>query len=84
MTPTGSLLTAEEWTSGGRIFELLNPETVTSPADADWQWLSNIPAVSHEGVKFDRAGNIHFVDENSSGSLYKFVATTPADYTHRQ
>ena len=69
MTPTGSLPTAEEWASGGRIFEQLNPETVTSPADAEWQWLSNIPAVSHEDVKFDRAANIHFVDENSSGFL---------------
>jgi hypothetical protein len=84
VTPTGSLLTAEEWAGGGRIFELSNPTTATSPADADWQWLSNIPSVSHEGVKFDAAGNLYFVDENSSGSIYKFVPSVAGDLSHGQ
>jgi len=73
ITPAGTLLTAEEWAGGGRIFELMNPETATSPADANWRWLSSIPSVSHEGIQFDKNDNLYFVDENSSGSIYKFV-----------
>ncbi len=71
-TPAGTLVIAEEWASNGRMFELLNPATATSPADAHWRWLTSIPSVSHEGVQFDKAGNMYFVDENSSGSIYRF------------
>jgi len=81
LTPWNTLLTAEEWSGNGRIFELLNPETATSPADADWRWLASIPSVSHEGLKFDAAGNLYFVDEWNSGSIYKFVPATPGDLT---
>lgn len=72
MTPAGTLLTAEEWAGGGRMFELLNPTTATGQLDANWRWLTSIPSVSHEGVQFDKAGNMYFVDENSSGSIYRF------------
>jgi len=81
LTPWNTLLTAEEWSGGGRIFELLNPETATGVADASWRWLSGIPAVSHEGLKFDAAGNLYFVDEFNSGSIYKFVPKVPGDLT---
>ncbi len=84
VTPTGTLLTAEEWAGGGRIFELANPTTATSAADAQWTWLSNIPSVSHEGLKFDKAGNLYFVDENNSGSIYKFVPSVAGIYTQGQ
>ena len=72
MTPAGTLLTAEEWAGGGRIFELLNPITATSQIDANWRWLTSIPSVSHEGLQFDKHGNLYFVDENSSGSIYRY------------
>lgn len=81
MTPSGTLVTAEEWAGGGRIFELLNPTTATSPADANWRWLTSIPSVSHEGIQFDKDGNLYFVDENSSGSIYRFEPKTGNDLT---
>ena len=84
LTPAGTLITAEEWAGGGRLFELANPLTATSPANADWRWLSNFPSVSHEGIQFDSSGNMYFVDENSSGSIYKFVPTTAGDLSHGQ
>ncbi|MEA1888248.1 MAG: DUF839 domain-containing protein [Pseudomonadota bacterium] len=82
ITPSGTLVTGEEWgDSAGRLFELRNPETATSPADADWRWLSNIPSISHEGIKFDKAGNMYMVDEDKSGSIYKFVPRESGDYS---
>ncbi len=79
LTPQNTLLMAEEWSGGGRIFEMLNPETATSPADAQWRWLSKIPSVSHEGLKFDSQGNLYFIDEWNSGSIYKFVPKVAGD-----
>ena len=82
MTPAGTLLTGEEWGfGGGRLFELANPTTTTSPTDANWRWLTSIPSVSHEGLKFDKDGNLYFVDENSSGSIYKFEPKVANDYS---
>lgn len=83
LTPAGTLLTGEEG-AGQRLFELLNPTTATGKFDANWRWLSNIPAVSHEGVQFDKAGNLYIVDENSSGSIYKFVPSVAGDYSYGQ
>jgi hypothetical protein len=83
-TPWGSLLTAEEWAGGGRMFECLNPTTAKNAAQANWRWLSNIPSVSHEGIKFDKDGNMYFIDEDNSGSIYKFVPTTAGDLTQGQ
>ncbi|MEZ6061140.1 MAG: DUF839 domain-containing protein [Planctomycetaceae bacterium] len=40
--------------------------------------------MSHEGLKFDNDGNLYFVDENSSGSIYKFVPTTIGDLSSGQ
>ena len=34
-----------------------------------------IPRTSHEGIQFDKAGNMYFIDELNGGSLYKY---TPA------
>jgi hypothetical protein len=79
LTPSNTLLTAEEWAGNGRIFELLNPFTATNPTDANWRWLTSIPSVSHEGLKFDSLGNLYFVDEDNSGSIYKFVPKVAGD-----
>ncbi len=79
--PSGSVLTAEEWSGNGRIFEVTNPQTATGTGDANVRWLSNIPSVSHEGVRFDSAGRMYFVDENSSGSIYRMTPNTANDLT---
>ena len=50
ITPTNTLVVAEEWTGNGRMFEISNQETVAGPADTSVTWLSNIPSVSHEGI----------------------------------
>jgi len=76
ITPSGSLVTAEEGSGNGRIFEISNPETATGTTDTNVQWLSNIPSVSHEGIKFDSAGRMYFIDENNSGSVYRFTPNT--------
>ncbi|MGI8686370.1 MAG: alkaline phosphatase PhoX [Acidimicrobiales bacterium] len=68
----------------GRLFELRNPTTApaitgpltpTSNAGADMVHRNVVPRVSHEGIQFDKAGNMYFIDELNGGSLYKY---TPA------
>lgn len=81
ITPTNTLVVAEEWTGNGRMFEISNPGTATGVADSSVTWLSNIPSVSHEGVKFDSQGRMYFIDENSSGSLYRMTPTVAGDLT---
>ena len=49
-----------------------NPFAATA-AEARVRWLSKVPAVAHEGLRFDKAGVLYFVDEFSSGSIYKYV-----------
>lgn len=79
-TPAGTLLTGEEEPTG-RMFEVLNPSTATNRADADVRWLSNIPAVNHEGIRFDGFGRMYFVDEDNSGSIYRLTPNTAGDYS---
>ncbi len=79
LTPSGSLLVAEEWSGAGRIFEIKNPETATSATNAHVNWLSSIPSVSHEGVKFGSNGEMYFVDESNTGSIYRFTPKTAGD-----
>lgn len=76
ISPTGSLVTAEEGAGNGRMFEISNPETASGTNDASVRWLSNIPSVSHEGLKFDSTGRMYFIDENNSGSVYRFTPNT--------
>jgi uncharacterized protein len=68
----------------GRLFELknpitapgiLNPVTALSNAGADFVHQNVIPRTSHEGIQFDKAGNMYFIDELNGGNLYKY---TPA------
>lgn len=80
LTPAGTLITGEEWGYGaGRMFELANPTTATGTADAQWRWLSNIPSVSHEGLQFDGSGNLYFIDEYNSGSIYRLIPNVAGD-----
>lgn len=79
-TPAGTLLTGEEEPTG-RMFEVLNPSTAANRADADVRWLSNIPAVNHEGIRFDGRGRMYFVDEDNSGSIYRLTPNTVGDYS---
>ncbi|MCK5940638.1 MAG: DUF839 domain-containing protein, partial [Planctomycetes bacterium] len=81
LTPWGTLITAEEVT-GGRLFEILDPFAPTGPFQVVWR--SAIPSSKHEGLRFDSTGALYFVDESSSGSIYRFVPTTPGDLSQGQ
>jgi secreted PhoX family phosphatase len=68
----------------GRLFELknpitapgiLNPVTPLSNSGAEFVHRTVVPRVSHEGIQFDKAGNMYFIDELNGGSVYKY---TPA------
>jgi len=66
----------------GRLFEVTNPTTATATSLTDGngnlvQRNNVIPRVSHEGLAFDSQNNFYFIDENSSGSFYKFVSDQP-------
>lgn len=79
-TPWGGYLTAEEsWGSGstkGRLFEVTNPTTADANGGIFVQ-RAIIPRVSHEGLAFDSANSLYFVDELNGGSLYKYVSQNP-------
>ena len=71
----------------GRLYELKNPTdapgileplTATSNDGADMVHQNVIPRTSHEGIQWDRAGNMYFIDELNGGCLFKY--TTAADY----
>jgi hypothetical protein len=68
----------------GRLFELknpieapgiFNPVTGFSNAGADFVHQNVIPRTSHEGIQFDKAGNMYFVDELNGGCIYKYTAS---------
>ncbi len=83
-TPNGTLFLAEEWAGTGRVVEVLNP--FASAGDVEARVLDSIANVSHEGINFSKKFNdtIYFVDEDNSGSIYKFVMSTAGDYTQGQ
>jgi secreted PhoX family phosphatase len=67
----------------GRLFELKNPidappiyepTSAVSNMGADFVHRNIIPRVSHEGVQFDRDGNMYFIDELNGGCLYKYTS----------
>lgn len=74
-TPMGTIVTGEE-TTGGRAFEVLNP---LSSGPFVVRWLSGIPAMAHEGMRFDAQGNFYVVDEFNSGCIYKYVPAVAGD-----
>jgi uncharacterized protein len=67
----------------GRLFEFRNPieaPPITEPLsgntnlNADFVHQNVIPRTSHEGVQFDDAGNMYFIDELNGGSVYRFTS----------
>jgi hypothetical protein len=67
----------------GRLFELRNPIvapaivlplTPSSNAGADFVHRNVIPRTSHEGIQFDRAGDMYFIDELNGGTVFKYTS----------
>lgn len=83
-TPNNTVIVAEEWSGQGRVIEVLNP--FADPAKIKIRELDSIANVSHEGINFSEKFNdtIYYIDEWNSGSIYKFVMSTPGDYTKGQ
>lgn len=89
-TPWHTFITAEEAGSPkGRLFELKNPldapgilgttgltGTVTPASNdgADFVHQNVIPRTAHEGIQFDKKGNMYFIDELNGGNIYKFTS----------
>ena len=84
-TPWGTFITAEEsWTAGGsiygRLYELKN--AIAAPGilnggnnnGAQFVHQNVIPRTSHEGIQFDKAGNMYFIDELNGGTVYKYTS----------
>lgn len=83
LTPKNTLIVAEEWSGEGRAFEVDN--LLAEPGSQTVTELTAIPNVSIEGLRFSKDGKaIYFVDEDRSGSIYKFVPTTAGDYSAGQ
>ena len=70
----------------GRLFEFLNPLSapgiqepvgVASNSGAGFVHQNIIPRTSHEGIQWDRAGNMYFIDELNGGSVYKYRPAWP-------
>ncbi len=67
----------------GRLFELKNPldapgiNTPLGPSSndgADFVHQNVIPRTSHEGIQFDKARQMYFIDELNGGNIYKYVS----------
>ena len=67
----------------GRLFELrnpldapgiINPLTPSSNINADFVHQNVVPRTSHEGIQFDKAGNMYFIDELNGGNIYKYTS----------
>lgn len=85
-TPVNTVLVGEEWSGQGRLFEVKNPLADVANGEAVIvNELDSVPNVSHEGLQFNKAGTaIYFVDEDRSGSVYKFVPHVKGDYSKGQ
>jgi len=83
-TPWGTLLASEEVNPstlkdptqpnavGGHVYEI-NPQTgaaLVRPA---------LGSKSHEGMRFDKAGNLYSISESNPGFIFKFVPAHPGD-----
>ena len=67
----------------GRLFEfknpveapaILNPVGPSSNLNADFVHQNVVPRTSHEGIQFDNAGNMYFIDELNGGNIYKYTS----------
>ena len=87
-TPWGTLLFAEE-TTGGRLFEIILNEDMTSASEIIDR--PEVGRLAHEGIDIDEEGNIYIVDEHRGrssgcngvvpcgGGIYKFVPNNYGD-----
>lgn len=88
-TPWGTVLASEEASptaqrdpefpnsTGGFVYEI-NPETGASKT------LAAVGARAHEGLKFDKDGNLYGISERTPGYIYKFVPDRKRDLTKGQ
>jgi uncharacterized protein len=91
-TPWGTFISAEEaWNATvvlpyGRLFELknplsapgiANPLTAASNDGARFVHQNVVPRTAHEGIQFDAAGNMYFIDELNGGCIYKYTPAAP-------
>src|SRR5262249_46343752 len=89
-TPWGTLLVGEETAPGtdpnvptaknGLVYEILDP-TGSSPTIVARPALGS---KSHEGIAFDKDGNVYGIDEVSTGGIFKFTPDTPGDLSSGQ
>lgn len=80
-TPWSTLITAEEdWgvqpRATGRLFELTNPVSAAAGGGVLVQ-RNAVSRVEHEGLVFDGARRLYYVDENAAGAIYRFESATP-------
>lgn len=86
-TPNNTLWLAEEWSGEGRVIEVVNPFVdLENGETTSIREVNTIANVSHEGIMFSKQYDtvVYYVDEDNSGSIYKFVMTTAGDYTAGQ
>lgn len=66
----------------GRLWELRNPLEATgifspvasdSNIDADLRHANVVPRSSHEGMAFDKDGNLYFIDELNGGCIFRYT-----------
>lgn len=74
-TPYGTVLLGEEWSGQGRVIEILNP--YADAADIEIKEKQSFANVSQEGIRFGKKhkNTVYYVDEDRSGSIYKFIAS---------
>ena len=53
---------------------IINPLTPSSNVNADFVHQNVIPRTSHEGIQFDKAGNMYFIDELNGGNIYRYTS----------
>ena len=56
---------------------ILDPVTPASNDGAEFVHQNVIPRTSHEGIQFDRLGNMYFIDELNGGNIYKYTPEAP-------
>ena len=56
---------------------IVGPLTATSNDGAIFVHQNVIPRTSHEGIQFDKDGNMYFIDELNGGCIYKYTPAAP-------
>jgi uncharacterized protein len=68
---------ASYWTPWGTFItaEITNPLKASGTVDQIHRNI--IPRTSHEGIQFDSARNMYFIDELNGGTVFKYTSQTP-------